>query len=257
MDNVKVIKNIDRVRKARESILISATLLFTGAYSWQIISPPTGIADFAINGIIYVTWIVFALDYLYGLFTAETKGKWFIRHIPELLILVVPAVRSLRLIRFLGLIVIFQRIAGSNIRGKVIGYIVSLSLILLYLISLAILDAERGQPNASIQNFGDALWWSFATMTTVGYGDLTPVTVQGRIIAVALMIGGIGLLGIVTATLASWLMEQIETEVMKAEKSQSERMQAMENELREIKALLILNQKDNSHPAQRNESDPS
>lgn len=242
MENVRLIEKPEWIRKSREKLLISATLLFTGAYSWQIISPPTGVADVIINIIIYTTWIVFALDYIYGLLTAETKRKWFIRHIPELLILIVPAVRSLRLIRFLGLIAVFQKIAGSNIRGKVIGYIVSLSSILLYLISLAILDAERGQPNASIQNFGDALWWSFATMTTVGYGDLTPVTVQGRIIAVALMIGGIGLLGIVTATLASWLMEQIETEVTAAEKSQVERMQSMESQLREIKEILIAQQ---------------
>lgn len=235
---------ISKLKQTRETFLIGATLLFTGAYSWQIIAQPTGLLDVIINIIMYLTWFIFALDYGYGFKQAENKRKWFIRHIPELLILIVPAIRSLRLIRFLGLIAIFQRIAGNNIRGKVIGYIISLSLILIYLISLAVLDAERGQPNASIQNFGDALWWSFATMTTVGYGDLAPVTIQGRIIAIALMIGGIGLLGIITATLASWLMEQIEEASVKEDISQSKRLESMEQELREIKEILLRSQKD-------------
>jgi len=78
--------------------------------------------------------------------------------------------------------------------------------------ALAELDAERNAPDASIVTFGDALWWAATTMTTVGYGDTYPVTGRGRLIAVALMIGGIALLGTVTATLASWLVEAVENE---------------------------------------------
>ncbi len=49
-------------------------------------------------------------------------------------------------------------------------------------------------------------------MTTVGYGDRYPVTGLGRAIAVMLMVGGIALLGVVTATLASWLIEAVEAD---------------------------------------------
>jgi voltage-gated potassium channel len=53
------------------------------------------------------------------------------------------------------------------------------------------------------------LWWAFTTITTVGYGDLYPVSFTGRCIAVALMVGGIALLGTITATIASWLVEKV------------------------------------------------
>jgi len=70
-------------------------------------------------------------------------------------------------------------------------------------------------------DFGDAICWAVTTMTTVGYGDRYPVTGIGRMVAFALMLGGIALLGTVTATLASWLVENVE-----AEKEQAEDLQA-------------------------------
>jgi voltage-gated potassium channel len=78
-----------------------------------------------------------------------------------------------------------------------------------YVGSLAILDAERDQPGASINTFGQAVWWSITTVTTVGYGNLYPVTVTGRVVAVLLMIGGISLVGVVTASLASWVVQRV------------------------------------------------
>jgi voltage-gated potassium channel len=88
--------------------------------------------------------------------------------------------------------------------------------------ALAVLDAERSNPDANIVDFGDAIWWAVTTMTTVGYGDRFPVTPVGRLVAFGLMIGGIALLGTVTATLASWLVETVA-----AEKEQAEDIQVM------------------------------
>src|SRR5512133_3644135 len=86
--------------------------------------------------------------------------------------------------------------------------------------ALAVLDAERSSPDANISDFGDAIWWAVTTMTPVGYGDHYPVTAAGRLVAFGLMIGGIALLGTVTATLASWLVETVA-----AEKEQTEDLQ--------------------------------
>ncbi|MFY9917073.1 MAG: potassium channel family protein, partial [Mycobacterium sp.] len=85
------------------------------------------------------------------------------------------------------------------------------AVLIVYAASLAIIDIEADHPDADITAFGDAVWWSITTVTT-GYNDLTPLTAAGRIVAVALMIGGISLIGIVTATLASWIVQRVAEE---------------------------------------------
>jgi voltage-gated potassium channel len=70
------------------------------------------------------------------------------------------------------------------------------------------LDAERHNADANIRTYGDALWWALSTMTTVGYGDRYPTTVEGRLVAAGLMLCGVALLGVVTAALASWFVDR-------------------------------------------------
>jgi voltage-gated potassium channel len=107
---------------------------------------------------------------------------------------------------------VLQRAVGDTIRGRVIIYTVFGAVVMIYAASLAMLDVERHAHDAHIKTFGDALWWSITTVTTVGYGDYTPVTAAGRFVAVALMIGGVTLLGVVTATLASWIVQRVAAE---------------------------------------------
>ena len=67
--------------------------------------------------------------------------------------------------------------------------------------------AGRASDHANITTIGDALWWAAATVATVGYGDFTPVTLEGRVVAIVLMLVGIGLVGTVTGAAAPWLMQ--------------------------------------------------
>jgi voltage-gated potassium channel len=74
--------------------------------------------------------------------------------------------------------------------------------------SLMVLGAERGAAGAEINTFGEAVWWSFETITTVGYGDFVPVTSMGRFIATLIMLVGISVLGVVSAGVAATLIKQ-------------------------------------------------
>ncbi len=96
--------------------------------------------------------------------------------------------------------------------------------------SIGILHLER-VPHANIKTATDALWWTFVTITTVGYGDYSPVTPEGRLLGGALMTVGIGLFGTFTAYVASWFVEPLEAE-------QEREMELMRKELGEIRRLL-------------------
>jgi voltage-gated potassium channel len=61
-------------------------------------------------------------------------------------------------------------------------------------------------PNPNVANLWDSFWWAMVTVTTVGYGDIYPVTSGGRLIAIALMLVGIGTLGVFTATIAGYVV---------------------------------------------------
>jgi len=82
-----------------------------------------------------------------------------------------------------------------------------LLVIVLFSGSIAVLHFETANPDGNIRNAGDALWWAFATVTTVGYGDLYPVTMEGRAVAVVLMVTGVGTFATLAGALASWFME--------------------------------------------------
>ena len=200
----------ERWERITEWPLIVAALIFLAVYAIPIIDPTVpravGIACYWLG---WLTWLVFVMDYLIRLFLAENRRHYLIRHWIDLLIVALPLLRPLRLLRLVPLISVLNRRASSLLRGQVAIYVAVGSSLVGFVAALAVLSAERGRANSNIENIGDAVWWAAETMTTVGYGDKYPVTALGRIIAVGLMVCGIALLGTVTATLASWLVEHV------------------------------------------------
>ena len=203
---------LQRWERRAEWPLAIVAVIFLAAYSIKVLTEPQGTVDTALIALMWITYAAFLVDYLVRLLLATDRGRWSIRHIPDLLIIVLPMLRPLRLLRVIVLVVALQKAIGGAIRGRIVVYTVSATLMLVYVASLAMLEEERYVPESSITNFGDAVWWSFTTITTVGYGDQEPVTTVGRLIAVVLMIGGISLVGLVTATLASWIVERVAEE---------------------------------------------
>lgn len=197
---------LDAWERRAEWPLAAVALIFLAAYTVEVLVQPRGAL---LETVVWASWLVFAADYVVRLSLASDRWRWFYRHLLDLLIVALPLLRPLRLVRLLILIQVLQRAAGSAIRGRVVLYTVFGAVLLVFVASLAVLDAERSAPGAYITDFGEALWWSVTTITTVGYGDLTPITTTGRVIAVLLMIGGITLVGSITATLASWIVERV------------------------------------------------
>lgn len=216
---------------------MTAAVLFLIAYATQILARPDGVVEAMAEGVLWVTWAIFAVDYIVRLVLAERRGRWFIRHLLDLAIVVLPMLRPLRLMRFLTIIAIIQRGAGNMLRGKVVVYTVGATILTIILAGLAVLDAEQGT-SSSIQTYGDAIWWAFVTITTVGYGDFFPITITGRIVAVGLMVGGIALIGVVTATLASWIVEKVAGETAQASTATTDQVEALRSEISELKDMI-------------------
>ena len=171
-------------------------------------------------------WALFAADLLVKLAIAPDRLGYARRHWLEVLIVLIPFIRPLRILR---LVVFGARAFGGARR------LVNVDFLLVYAIGMVILAAtfvtsvERGHD--SITSFPDALWWSFVTVTTVGYGDLFPVTPLGRAIAIVLMLVGIGLFGGLTANLAS--------AIVKSEDNVEGKVDALLEEVRELRTQVV------------------
>lgn len=94
------------------------------------------------------------------------------------------------------------------LRRQNVPWVVGLSTALLLLGATVVYLFERGAEEATITSLGDALWYGIVTMTTVGYGDVTPKTAAGRAVGVVLMLGGMSFLSLFTATIASAFVAQ-------------------------------------------------
>lgn len=163
-----------------------------------------------------IDWIVYGLfvvDYFVRLFIAKNKKSFLEENIIDL-IAILPfnsALRALRLARFVKLL----RLAKLFRLGALSGRFVKRSCrfldtngfkYVLMVCASAILLAAVAMTYFEHMGFPDALWWSFVTATTVGYGDLSPASGAGRIIACCLMLAGIGLIGSLTSTITSFFL---------------------------------------------------
>ena len=149
-----------------------------------------------------VIWVFFAVDLSVRVWLAENRRRFLLAHWAEVLIVIVPVFRPLRLLRLLLLMpriseILKRRAVGGSLAAALIA-------IVLATIAVALIEQSGG---GQIGDWGTALWWALATITTVGYGDVVPVTLVGRVIGSLLMIVGIGVFGVLTANVAAWFIE--------------------------------------------------
>lgn len=203
---------IDGWERRAEIPLLLLAGAFLVAYAWPILDPSIDRdLSTSLSVLSWTVWAAFAIDFIIRIALAEGERKEYIlRHWYDAALIALPMLRPLRLLRALALARILNRTIARGLAGRVATYVVGTALASCALGSLAVLDAERGVPDANITTFGDALWWSTTTVTTVGYGDRYPVTTPGRLVAVALMLVGIALVGSVTATVAAWFIKHVD-----------------------------------------------
>lgn len=189
--------------------LTIAALVLIVTQTVHVIAQVSGVAEVITSSIMAIIWVMFIGDYLVRLAMSRPKWRWFRTHLFDLAVALLPILRPIRLLGALTRIPSFTRTAASSLRARMLVYGIAAALLLIWTAALAVLNVERHATGSNIRSFGDAVWWAFCTVTTVGYGDFTPVTVPGRIIAVALMVGGVVLVGLIVATFSSWVMERV------------------------------------------------
>ncbi|MGV8980600.1 potassium channel family protein [Clostridium sp.] len=167
---------------------------------------------------------IFAIDYFTRLFLAQNKKKFIKNNIIDL-ISIIPfnsafqSIRVLRLSKLLKfskvfrsgtLILKFRRYANKFLKTNNFNYIIWITLSTLLIGAIGIHFVEG-------ISFGNALWWSFVTISTVGYGDISPQTLTGRIIAGLIMLVGIGFLGMLTGTIATFFLTKKDSTTFKSQ----------------------------------------
>lgn len=164
-----------------------------------------------------VICIVFAFDFFVSLWTAPRRLHYLVTWGWLDLLSAIPMVdpmrwgrlariaritrllRSIRAARFLSTMILSKR------RQSTLLIAMLLAIVLITASSTAILHFENAN-ESNIKTADNALWWAFATITTVGYGEYYPITAEGRIVAAILMTAGVGLFGAFSAALAAWFL---------------------------------------------------
>ena len=197
-----------RWEQGTELPLALASLAFLTAYAVRVLATDlTEPGQDLTLGVMGCAWLLFAVDYAVR-WRLGGEGLRFVRtHWLDTLVVLLPLLRPLRIVRLYEAV---QRRRGQprlSLHARVITYAGLSAALLGFAGALAVYQQERGAPGATMRTFGDAVWWACATLTTVGFGDVTPVTGLGRTIAVGMMAGGLALLGAVTGSFSSWVIQ--------------------------------------------------
>ncbi|KAA0940871.1 MULTISPECIES: potassium channel family protein [Streptomyces] len=202
-----------RWERRTEVPLAVASMLFLTSYAIRVLAH--GLPEFWRSACLAVTlgtWTLFALDYTVRWRLSGSGPRFVTAHWLDTVVLVLPLLRPLRVVKVYE--TVRRRRGGPRLalHARVITYAGLAVALLGFAGALAVYQQERGAPGATIRTFGDAVWWTCATLATVGYGDVAPVTAAGRVVAVGLMACGLALLGAVTGSFSSWLLQVFSSE---------------------------------------------
>jgi voltage-gated potassium channel len=192
--------------------------------------------------------LLFFLDFLLLLYRTENRRRYFFTWGWLDLLSSIPAVDALRwgrAARIMRIIRVLRGVRSARVLSQFIlerrsqSAVLAAALVTITLVSAAsisVLHFEAGSAG-NIKSAEDAVWWSIATITTVGYGDKFPVTTEGRIVAIMLMVAGVGLFGTFSGLLAAWFLAPTNHE-------RETELAELRREIRELKDLLRTHSRD-------------
>jgi voltage-gated potassium channel len=244
-----------------EFFIISLTGFSVLLILFQYYYDPLGQALIAVFVFDFIVSIILAVDFAIRIKKSKQGYKYFLTHLYEIPALIPlyaltlleadtvygAGLKSLRLIQIFRLWHILSRtlIIMDEVKNRLL-YVVLLSVITVTAGAFTMYVVEHNAPNSNITNLGDAFWWAVVTVTTVGYGDVYPITFEGRVIASVMMVIGIAILGILISTIgAQFLESKLRNQRKKEEnyikimiKDKIDRLEGLQNE--EIVTLLNL-----------------
>jgi voltage-gated potassium channel len=206
----------DRLTFLECLILLLSIYVLAALFAQTVFQLPPAV-DQLIDRLDFAVCLVFIYEFFHRLYKAPVKLR-FLRWGWIDLVASIPMfdflrwgrlVRVVRILRILRAFRSTRRLIHHLFRNRAQGTFATVALISIVLAifsSIAILNFET-EPESNIKTPSDALWWSFVTITTVGYGDRYPVTHEGRILAAVLMVSGVGLFGTFTGYIASFFLE--------------------------------------------------
>lgn len=198
---------IERWERRTAIPLAILAVLFLALWAVQVLAPLGPIGYDLVEGAILLIWVAFIVDFLFRFSFHKNKRAFLRANVIEIIAIIVPVFRFLRVLRILMAIGLLTRVVQS-LQGRVNLYVAIVLPLLTFAGALGVYEAESQVANSNIHNFGDAIWWACVTIFTVGYGDHYPITWEGRSIAVVLMLGGVAMLSVITANLASYFLSQ-------------------------------------------------
>jgi voltage-gated potassium channel len=200
-------------RRWWDETLTALAVIYLAAFSYPaFVDPVPNDVQLVLDFIQWLVWGVFAIDVAYGLTKSANRKQYVKSHPLEILSVALPVLRPLRLLRLvtIGSLVI-QRVAIGR-QFAIMIKVFLFSILIAYIAAVQLTIVERPIEGSNIKSFGDGLWWALTTVTTVGYGDRFPTTTEGRAIAFGLMLVGISLMGVITASVAAWFVKMSQTE---------------------------------------------
>jgi voltage-gated potassium channel len=222
-----------------DPIMMGLALLWLPVLVIPLVTALHGWVALTFAAIDYFVWGAFVVEYAVKLRLAVDKRHFVVHHLVDLAMVAVPILRPLRLARIFRTIrldrVVIVLADGLRRARALFAHhglrfvLLAVTAIIFAAAGLELLFEQHSTGPRAIHNFGDAIWWAVVTVTTVGYGDKVPMTGGGKWVATALMFTGIGLVGTLTATIASYFVQEQHSSDMAEVKAQ----------LSEIRELIV------------------